>query len=188
MENRLLSRLCERYLAGETSLSDEQVLRNALRHIDSESISPEMQAVKAMLEVADERHAERTAERGEHHGLEDELPEVKNFNISVKKRGSDMIFLRKIVPGAADRSYGVEVAKLAGLPDKVVSRARAVLRELEAGAVQTAAAPVPAAEDQISMMDMDAIAIRDKLAQISVETMTPIEAMNALYQLKMMIK
>ena len=60
MENRLLSRLCERYLAGETSLSDEQVLRNALRHIDSESISPEMQAVKAMLEVADERHAERT--------------------------------------------------------------------------------------------------------------------------------
>jgi hypothetical protein len=60
MENRLLSRLCEQYLAGETSLSDEQVLRNALRHIDSESISPEMQAVKAMLEVADERHAERT--------------------------------------------------------------------------------------------------------------------------------
>ena len=59
MENRLLSRLCEQYLAGETSLSDEQVLRNALRHIDSESISPEMQAVKAMLEVADERHAER---------------------------------------------------------------------------------------------------------------------------------
>ena len=60
MENRLLSRLCEQYLAGETSLSDEQVLRNALRHIDSESISPEMQAVKAMLEVADERHTERT--------------------------------------------------------------------------------------------------------------------------------
>ena len=60
MENRLLSRLCEQYLAGETSLSDEQVLRNALRHIDSESISPEMQAVKAMLEVVDERHAERT--------------------------------------------------------------------------------------------------------------------------------
>jgi hypothetical protein len=60
MENRLLSRLCEQYLAGETSLSDEQVLRNALRHIDSESISPKMQAVKAMLEVADERHTEHT--------------------------------------------------------------------------------------------------------------------------------
>lgn len=60
MENRLLSRLCEQYLAGETSLSDEQVLRNALRHIDSKSISPEMQAVKAMLEVADECHTERT--------------------------------------------------------------------------------------------------------------------------------
>ena len=60
MENRLLSRLCEQYLAGETSLSDEQVLRNALRHIDSKSISLEMQAVKAMLEVAEECHAERT--------------------------------------------------------------------------------------------------------------------------------
>lgn len=60
MENRLLSRLCEQYLAGETSLSDEQVLRNALRHIDSESISPEMQAVKAMLEASEELQAERT--------------------------------------------------------------------------------------------------------------------------------
>lgn len=60
MDNRLLSELCERYLAGTTSLNDEQVLRNALRHIDSESISPEMQAVKVMLEVADERHTERT--------------------------------------------------------------------------------------------------------------------------------
>ena len=60
MENRLLSRLCEQYLAGETSLSDEQVLRNALRHIDSKSISPEMQAVKAMLETSEELQAERT--------------------------------------------------------------------------------------------------------------------------------
>ena len=60
MENRLLSRLCEQYLAGETSLSDEQVLRNALRHIDSKSISPEMQAVKAMLEASEELQAERT--------------------------------------------------------------------------------------------------------------------------------
>ena len=60
MDNRLLSRLCEQYLAGETSLSDEQVLRNALRHIDSKSISPEMQAVKAMLEASEELQAERT--------------------------------------------------------------------------------------------------------------------------------
>jgi len=120
--------------------------------------------------------------------IEDELPGVKNYNISVKKRGSDMIFLRKIVPGAADRSYGVEVAKLAGLPDKVVSRARTILRELEAGAAQAAKPAEPTMDDQVSLMDMDALAIRDKLAQISVETMTPIEAMNALYQLKMMIQ
>ena len=118
--------------------------------------------------------------------MDQELPEVKNFNISVKKRGSDMIFLRKIVPGGADRSYGVEVAKLAGLPDKVVTRARAILKELESGAAapQVQAAPQ---DDQVSMMDLGAISIREKLEKITVETLTPIEAMNVLYQLKQML-
>lgn len=60
MDNRLLSELCERYLAGTTSLNEEQVLRQALLHLDADMLSPDMQAVKVMLEVADERHAERT--------------------------------------------------------------------------------------------------------------------------------
>ena len=120
--------------------------------------------------------------------MDQELPDVKNFNISVKKRGSDMIFLRKIVPGGADRSYGVEVAKLAGLPDKVVSRARTILKELESGAVQQPQTQAAQADDQVSLMDLDALAIRDQLAKITVETLTPIEAMNVLYQLKQMIK
>ena len=63
--------------------------------------------------------------------MEDKLPNVKNYNIAVKKRGDQMIFLRKIVPGATDDSYGVEVAKLAGLPNTVITRARQILQELE---------------------------------------------------------
>ena len=151
-----------------------------------------MAIARAVLEYAADRKllGAKTLFATHYHELtvlEQELPGVKNFNISVKKRDGDMIFLRKIVPGGADRSYGVEVAKLAGLPDKVVNRARTILKELEKGAP---AAPVQAApaDDQISMMDMDAVSIRNKLEAISVETLTPIEAMNILYQLKQMIQ
>ena len=121
--------------------------------------------------------------------LEQELPGVKNFNIAVKKRAGDMIFLRRIVPGAADRSYGVEVAKLAGLPDRVVTRARQLLRELESQGVmeQPARADAEADEPQITMDALGGAALREKLASVTVETLTPIEAMNILYELKQML-
>ena len=119
--------------------------------------------------------------------IEDILPNVKNYNIAVKKRGDKMIFLRKIVPGATDDSYGIEVAKLAGLPNSVVSRARAILAELEA----EGAAPQPKvqqeSDDQMTMMDLRSVQVADTLAKMSVETMTPIEAMNELYKLKQML-
>ena len=118
--------------------------------------------------------------------IESELPNVKNYNIAVKKRGEQMIFLRKIVPGAADDSYGVEVAKLAGLPNSVISRAREILTELENGT----AAPVvirKEADEQISMLDLHSQQVCDALAAITVETLTPIEAMNELYKLKRML-
>ncbi len=120
--------------------------------------------------------------------MEDKLPNVKNFNIAVKKRGDKMIFLRKIVPGATDDSYGVEVAKLAGLPNAVVSRAREILRELEseAGVVRVEQTH-PNEDDQISMMDLSQQQVCNALAAISVETLTPIEAMNELYKLKKML-
>ncbi|MBQ1947882.1 MAG: DNA mismatch repair protein MutS, partial [Clostridia bacterium] len=63
--------------------------------------------------------------------MEDKLPNVKNYNIAVKKRGDQMIFLRKIVPGATDDSYGIEVARLAGVPGEVTRRAKEILAELE---------------------------------------------------------
>ncbi len=120
--------------------------------------------------------------------LEEKLPNVKNYNIAVKKRGDQMIFLRKIVPGATDDSYGIEVAKLAGIPSSVISRARQILEELESesGVVHVAAAPV-AADDQISMGDLRNQQVCDALSRLSVETLTPIEAMNELYKLKKML-
>ena len=65
--------------------------------------------------------------------LEDAISGVKNYNIAVKKRGDEIIFLRRIVSGGADDSYGIEVSKLAGIPDPVIKRAHEVLKALEAG-------------------------------------------------------
>ena len=98
-----------------------------------------------------------------------------------------MIFLRKIVPGAADDSYGVEVAKLAGLPDRVVTRAREILKKLESEAPQAVRAPAAQPDEQVSMMDMGAGELRRALEAVTVETLTPIEAMNVLYKLKQML-
>jgi DNA mismatch repair protein MutS len=119
--------------------------------------------------------------------IEAELQNVKNYNIAVKKRGDQMIFLRKIVPGATDDSYGIEVAKLAGLPNAVISRAREILTSLEEGGGKTVVVKEAAADDQISMMDLTGQRVCDALASITVETLTPIEAMNELYKLKRML-
>ena len=116
-----------------------------------------------------------------------ELPNVKNYNIAVKKRGDQMIFLRKIVPGATDDSYGVEVAKLAGLPNGVITRAREILAQLENGERTAPKQAVAAETDQMSMLDLRSQQVCDALAAITVETLTPIEAMNALYKLKRML-
>ena len=118
--------------------------------------------------------------------IEDQLPNVKNYNIAVKKRGDQMIFLRKIVPGATDDSYGVEVAKLAGLPNSVIARAREILTELESQSGPVASMPAEASE-QISMLDLRSQQVCDALSAIAVETLTPIEAMNELYKLRKML-
>ena len=119
--------------------------------------------------------------------IEQELSNVKNFNIAVKKRQGDMIFLRKIVPGAADDSYGVEVAKLAGLPDKLIARARQILKQLEADNPAPARGMRAQEDDQISMLDMHDGELRRALEAVTVETLTPIEAMNVLYKLKQLL-
>ena len=120
--------------------------------------------------------------------IENELPNVKNYNIAVKKRGDQMIFLRKIVPGATDDSYGIEVAKLAGIPNTVITRAREILQELESADSKPVKAAVPTQEeDQVSMLDLRSQQIAAALESLNVETLTPIEAMNELYKLKKML-
>ena len=112
---------------------------------------------------------------------------MKNYNIAVKKRGGDMIFLRKIVPGATDDSFGVEVAKLAGLPNCVINRARQILTELESHEPKAAPTHTAEPEDQVSMLDLTSQQVCAALDAITVETLTPIEAMNELYKLKKML-
>ena len=116
--------------------------------------------------------------------LENELAGVRNLNTSVKKRGDEVIFLRKIVPGGADRSYGVEVAKLAGVPESVIRRSKAILNELESGAPAPAAAPAPAEDGQLSFAAVSEERIADRLRRLELNTLTPIEAMNLLFELK----
>ena len=153
-----------------------------------------MAIARAVLEyVANPRHlGAKTLFATHYHELsviEAELPNVKNYNIAVKKRGDKMIFLRKIVPGATDDSFGVEVANLAGLPAGVITRARQILLELQTQnpqGLKTAAVP-SAADDQISMLDLTAQQVADTLKALNVETLTPIEAMNELYKLKKML-
>ncbi len=151
-----------------------------------------MAIARAVLEYAanPKRLGAKTLFATHYHELstiENELPNVKNYNIAVKKRGDQMIFLRKIVPGAADDSYGVEVAKLAGLPNTVINRAREILAELENGTLQETVPVVQPQDDQISMLDLRAQQVCDALSSITVETLTPIEAMNELYKLKKML-
>jgi DNA mismatch repair protein MutS len=121
--------------------------------------------------------------------IEDQLPGIKNYNIAVKKRGEKMIFLRKIVRGATDDSFGVEVAKLAGLPGAVINRAREILQELETeGKPQVKVMREAEEDDQVSMLDLRSQQVCAALESISVETLTPIEAMNELYKLKKMLE
>ncbi len=115
--------------------------------------------------------------------LEQELEGVRNYNITAKKQGGKLLFLRKIVRGAADDSYGIEVAKLAGLPESVINKAKGYLKDLEAGKAELAV-PVLPAEDQISLTDVGGSEIAEELLRIDLDTVTPIEAMNLLYQLQ----
>ena len=115
--------------------------------------------------------------------LEGELEGVKNYSIAVKKKGDTILFLRKILPGATDRSYGVEVAQLAGVPTPVVNRAKVLLRELEARRPAEAPAPAPVS-DQLSLADQREAAVLTRLRKTQPELLTPLEALNLICELQ----
>ena len=121
--------------------------------------------------------------------LEDEIDGVVNYSIAAKKRGEDIIFLRKIVKGGADDSYGIEVAKLAGVPQSVIKRAKEVLSGIEAeGRAVKNEVPLNSEEgSNITLTDCMNDVVCNKLKETSVDTLTPIEALNLVYQLKQML-
>ena len=120
--------------------------------------------------------------------MEELLDGVKNYSIAVKKRGDDITFLRRIVPGGADDSYGIEVAKLAGVPNSIINRAKEILADLESeGKTPSHSRPTVDDEPQLTLLGTANSPVIDKIRQADLNTLTPIEAMNLLYELKNMI-
>ncbi len=123
--------------------------------------------------------------------LESLMDGVKNYNIAVKKRGDDITFLRKIVKGGADESYGIEVAKLAGIPETIIRRAKEILKELTLAEPNSDKIRLSKAEDnstdQLSLLTPVNDMITDKLSKVDINTLTPIEAINLIYELKKLL-
>lgn len=114
--------------------------------------------------------------------LENKFENIKNYHIVCKKRDDDIIFLRKIVRGAANASYGIDVARLAGVPESVVIRAKEILKKVEHRDFRQTP-KIQNDEIQMSFEETDDKAI-SKLKNINIDTITPIEAMKILYELK----
>ncbi len=146
-----------------------------------------MSIARAVLEfVADKKKLGAKALFATHYHelteMENELTGVKNYNIAVKKRGDDITFLRRIVRGGADGSYGIEVAKLSGIPTSVTERAKEILKKTEEDGVvtyKTAVAP----EMQLPLEMQGAQEILKELQMVDVNTLTPIEAMQILFDI-----
>ncbi len=117
--------------------------------------------------------------------IEGALKRVKNYHIAVKEEGSDLVFLRKIIPGATDKSYGIHVARLAGVPLKVTQRAKEILKEVENGSAIRGAGS--ARYTQLVLFEPEApkeSPLIEELKKLNVDAMTPLEALNALAELK----
>ncbi len=124
--------------------------------------------------------------------MESSFPGIVNYNIAAKKRGDSVIFLRKIVRGGTDDSYGIEVAKLAGVPSEVVKRAREILRDIESDNGRIAVVEEAREKGESDLFAGFISSVNDdvaaKIREIDINTMTPIEAMNLLFELKKMLK
>jgi DNA mismatch repair protein MutS len=120
--------------------------------------------------------------------LAEQLSGVKNYHVSVKETGGSVVFLRRVEPGAADRSYGIEVAKLAGLPNEVVVRAREVLAEHESSEHRLSGHLTPGAEPerptQLTIFTPLSQPVLEKLREVDLNRITPLEALNLLAELK----
>ena len=154
-----------------------------------------MSIARAVVEYIEKKIHAQTLFATHYHELTEMADDkIKNFCVAVKERGAQVAFLRRIVPGAADKSYGIHVARLAGLPKAVTKRAEALLAALEAkqekvqaaeegGREETAAPP---AQDgaALGMGSLFGSTLREALCSLDIMTMTPLEALNELYRLQ----
>ncbi|MBQ3036557.1 MAG: DNA mismatch repair protein MutS, partial [Lachnospiraceae bacterium] len=138
--------------------------------------------------------------------LEGKMSNVNNYCIAVKEKGDDIVFLRKIVKGGADKSYGIQVAKLAGVPDMVIDRAKEIVEQLTDNdiieKVQSIAQPTGKADKKASVPKYDEVDLAQfslfdtvtdedviaELKEIDITTLTPLDAMNTLYRLQNKLK
>ena len=147
----------------------------------------------AVIEHLHQRIRARTLFATHYHELTelaDQMPGIRNLHVSVKEAGDQVIFLRKVEPGRADRSYGIEVARLAGLPLSVIERARDILalHERSEHAVTEELAPRPAAPMQIQMFEPVNYQIADRIRNLNVDELRPIEALQLLNELQRELK
>ncbi len=151
-----------------------------------------MSIARAVLEyIADKRCLGAKALFATHYHelteLEQQVDGVLNYNIAVKKRGDDITFLRRIVRGGADDSYGIEVSKLAGIPESIINRAKEILKGLEEGSDITVKRSIrkdEPEEEELSQLTLEGgrnSELIERLRRIDVNTLTPIEALNMLY-------
>ena len=149
-----------------------------------------MSIARAVVEylVAEKNLGYKTLFATHYHELtemENQYEGVVNYSIAVRKKGDDIIFLRKIVRGGADDSYGIEVAKLAGLPQKVIRRAHTILEGLEAQTARPVEQKAP--EVQVSLADQAGEKVLKQLRQLDLDSLTPRDALDTLYELRQML-
>jgi len=129
--------------------------------------------------------------------LEDKLNGIRNCCIEVKKKGEDIIFLRKIKPGGANRSYGIEVARLAGVPQLVIDKAREIMQELDAADINKGGRyrkkNLKPLEGQVDLLTAGALSrgerdVIEELRSVDATTLTPLDALNKLYSLQQKLK
>ena len=145
-----------------------------------------MSIARAVVEHIDGRIHAKTLFATHYHELtEMENERIRNYCIAVREKGKNVVFLRRIVAGAADKSYGIHVARLAGLPQRVTERAEEILHALEAAAPQSAPQETSVQKKpDAGMASLFAGGTLDELRALDVMTMTPLEALNTLYRLQ----
>lgn len=150
-----------------------------------------MSIARAVIEYIKEKIKAKTLFATHYHELielEDYNPKIKNYSVAVKERGNEVVFLRRIIPGGADRSYGIHVAQLAGLPKKVVERAQNILSDLEQCHWQTQTTRQEIAGAQTESLSLFGGGLTDEILALDIMTLTPLEALNILFKLQQQAK